>query len=535
VDDRLFARLESHVGQGRLILFTGAGFSLGASNGQGQRLPTVSDLTRELWEVAFPGEPYEESSLQDLYEAALVQAKRATVDLLRSRLTVDPGSLSPYYRAWFSLPWHRIYTVNIDDLADAANRAFDLPRSLEPLSALTAAMPQSSDSLPVVHMNGRLGDLPDVTFGGRQYAERLASPDIWYANVGRELIGHPFLFVGTSLDEPPLWQYVEARGTKSAGGRELRPGSYLVTPHLARARAVALRQYQIDLIEATAESFEADVLRRLDAASKRGFAALRSSGTSGRDALIELTSLVDDSVDDEREFLLGREPRWSDITDGFAVERDFDRELLARVDGGDRPSLVIITGTAGAGKSASAMRLTLALNARGERVVVLNHEADLRSYRIRHAVDASSATVLFIDDLDRLGGSAKGVVQDVQEFHPDVIVIAALRSTRYDAMGLGEYVAGQDHAIEAVAPPLSDPDIDGLLDALNQANRLGVLKNQPRAAQRAVMAQKSGRQLLVAMIEATSGVRFDEKVESECRELAPEAALVYGVVALATY
>ncbi|MFL5957947.1 MAG: hypothetical protein ACJ756_10900, partial [Solirubrobacterales bacterium] len=132
MDERLFARLDSHVRQGRLILFTGAGFSLAASNAEGQRLPTVSDLTHELWSVAFPGEPYEESLLQDVYEAALLQAKRATVDLLRSRLTVDPGSLPAFYRTWFSLPWHRIYTVNVDDLAEAANRAFDLPRRLEP-------------------------------------------------------------------------------------------------------------------------------------------------------------------------------------------------------------------------------------------------------------------------------------------------------------------------------------------------------------------------------------------------------------------
>src|SRR5437016_3889635 len=49
-----------------------------------------------------------------------------------------------------------------------------------------------------------------------------------------------------------------------------------------------------------------------------------------------------------------------------------------------------------------------------------------------------------------------------------------------------------------------------------------------------IFQKQAGRQLLVAMIQATSGERFDEKIDSECRDLGNELGLIYAIVALAT-
>jgi hypothetical protein len=534
VEDRLRQRLGSHLAQGRLVLFTGAGFSAEAIARDGRQLPSVLELATELWNLAFPGDAYDDSGLQDVFEAALMQRRNDATSLLRDRLSVDPSSLPDFYAAWFSLPWHAIYTLNVDDLADAANSAFDLPRPLVAVSALTDSLRATDRGLPVVHLNGHLRDLPEVTFSGRQYAERLAAADLWYANLARELASHPVVFVGTSLDEPPLWQYVEGRGARHAAGRELRPGSYLVTPSLKQARAVALRKYNIDWVEGTARSFAADVLSALGDSAADGLRLLSQSAASDERPLEALPALQNDSVGDEREFLRGREPRWSDITAGFAVERDFDRALLEVV-GDAAPRLVVVTGTAGSGKSASMMRLALVLSGRGANVVVLNHAADLGAYKIRRAIGNAAPDVLVIDDLDRLGSRASAVLDDVLSELPDrALVLVALRSSRYQGLGIADFTANRQDVHEAVSPPLGDEDIDALLDALDRANRLGALKGKPWPAQHAVFSKKCGRQLIVAMIEATSGERFHAKIESECRELAAESQLVYAVVALAT-
>lgn len=533
MDEGIFRRLESFVAQGKVILFTGAGFSLGARNQSGSHLPTASELSKELWEIAFPGEPYEDSGIQDTFEASLLQARTRTTELLKERLSVDAATLPDYYTRWFSLPWHRIYTLNVDDLADVVDRTVDLPRRLHPVSALSDTLPSSVRGLAVVHLNGNLPNLPDATFGNRQYAERLAQSDAWYTLLARELMSHPVIFVGTTLDEPPLWQYVEGRGRRTPRARDLRPGSLLVSPHLKKARAVALRQYRIDWIAGTAESFAAEVLERLQAAADEGLALIERSSQQGEATIVDISDLLTGPTGDEREFLTGTEPRWSDITDGFAIERRFDKELRRQIEQ-ENPKLVVLTGTAGSGKSACAMRLILSFLADGLRCFAVNEDGDLRAHQIRGAIADNDVDVLFIPNLDRLGRTARGTLHDLWESHPEVLVISSVRSPWYQGNDITSYVQKREDAIEGVVPNLADDDIDALLDALADANRLGALQGKTKSQQRSVLASKCDRQLLVAMIEATSGQRFEAKIEDECRQLGAEDAVLYGVAALAT-
>src|SRR5206468_3655754 len=87
---------------------------------------------------------------------------------------------------------------------------------------------------------------------------------------------------------------------------------------------------------------------------------------------------------------------------------------------------------------------------------------------------------------------------------------------------------------EVAVPNLADSDIDDLLDALTAAGRLGELRGMTRPQQVERLRGMANRQLIVAMIEATTNRRFDEKIESECRDLGPDGGLIYAIVALAT-
>ena len=81
-------------------------------------------------------------------------------------------------------------------------------------------------------------------------------------------------------------------------------------------------------------------------------------------------------------------------------------------------------------------------------------------------------------------------------------------------------------------PPLTDGDIDGLLSVLDQHNRLGALKGKTLEERRHVLSGQCGRQLLVAMTEATSGRKFEEKAIQELTDLEGDAAKVYALVAV---
>jgi hypothetical protein len=102
----------------RAILFTGAGFSMAAKNVNGQPMPSAGHLKEALWKLCFSDDPVDPTStLQNVYEAALMRNERETKELLTSMLSVDGSSLPEWYSLFFKLPWFKCYTLNIDDLA----------------------------------------------------------------------------------------------------------------------------------------------------------------------------------------------------------------------------------------------------------------------------------------------------------------------------------------------------------------------------------------------------------------------------------
>jgi len=321
IDEALRARLRQQLSRGDLILFTGAGFSRGALTPRGRALPSGGELKQALWEVAAPGAPPDpESSLGDVFDVAVRRAGNATRAVMEDRLTVDASTLPEYYATWFSMPWLRAYTLNVDDLEEAATRAFGLPRQIESVSALSGGLPLlADDRLLVTHLNGKLAEYPNLTFSPAQYGEKVASPEPWYAHLVTDLVTHPILFVGTTLDEPPLWQHLAARGGRARGSHEFRPGSYLVSPSLPLARRMMLEEFNIQLVEMDGQEFAIDVLQSMEDEARAGFRALgeRVRKRYGPAPVQRVSDLAGQPTQGNLpDLLLGREPVWADLTGG---------------------------------------------------------------------------------------------------------------------------------------------------------------------------------------------------------------------------
>jgi hypothetical protein len=244
--------LAALIGSGEAMLFTGAGFSAEARSRAGDPLPDSATMARELAQILFPSDEPDDSSLADLYDVALTRAPDQLREYVTIRLHVGDDPLPRTFRAWFSAPWKRIYTLNVDDLEAAVARQFELPRPLRTVSALAKPPPPSPGSLDVVHLNGIAGDIASqVTFSTMQYAARLASRDRAYEQLVEDLGARSFVFVGTKLDETVLWQHVELERSNGHRGAD-RPRSYLITPHLTRARQILLESHGIHWVPGTA-------------------------------------------------------------------------------------------------------------------------------------------------------------------------------------------------------------------------------------------------------------------------------------------
>jgi hypothetical protein len=519
--------LERSLRNGSAILFTGAGFSSLAVNSVRQLLPSGTELRDALWQVAFPSDPLDRTSnLGEVFDAALRLSRRATESLLRDRLTVDVASLPELYRSYFSAPWWRIYTVNIDDLIPAAQRHFSLANEIRVVSALTQAVPPP-DILSAIYLNGILGDFPKITFSPLQYGDRAARPDDAYSTLLRDMRSHCVVFVGTQLDEPPLWQHIALRGDPPAG-RELRPKSFLVVPSIGRARAALLDRLNIHHIPLNVKEFAEQFVG--PATSEQ---PVRPSYTLSDSLPFErMAHALSEPVVDGADFLLGREPTWADVTHGFAVVRAFEDDLLKAA---NDPSVRVIAlyATSGAGKSTTLRRLALTLHSAGKRVGWLRSDTSQSLHQIKAAALARGFEYVVIDRAERFGERGVDFVRGLAEAEQCPQVVVSYGATAFDELSVQKSLEGINLRSEMV-PLLCDQDIALLIDALTRGHRLGRLAGRTPEQQMNAFKQRAGRQLLVAMIEATSGQKFEEKIINECRTLSPDLVPAYAIVALAT-
>lgn len=538
VDPSAVARLRKQIAQGQVVLFTGAGFSYDAISVSGARVPQVGQLKQDFARLAFPSNPEvgDGSSIADLFDVAVAKAQGSVRDIFQTKLRVSAKDSPARFRDWFALPWRRHYTLNIDDLDDAISGYYELPRHLTSISALNHAPIQTSNLLSV-HLNGRLADFPDVTFSVRQYGRRLGGPDPWYEMLTTELMSNPVLFVGTGLEEPGLWQHLELRRSRQEGDVELRPPSYLVTPQLPRAREALLKRFNVTWIEATEQDFYDEVLSTMDAESAAGHVELRRRNTvaTASQSLHALNDLYEaKSSQDPGLYLMGRQPEWADIgPNGFAVVREFESPLATTARRRDL-RLLLLTGTAASGKSTTAMRLALGLQADGRRTFVYDTASgSLSTSQVLSAVRTSKAEVVLVDDADVFGQAAPRLLHDLASLPTHPLIIAVVRNSRLQSMAVEDELA--DVVYEEVAVPhLVDADIDRLIETLGKAGRQGRLAGMKPDERRGIFRTQAGRQLLVAMYFATSGEKLEDRVRTECEDLQGASRIAYGMAALAT-
>jgi ABC-type oligopeptide transport system ATPase subunit len=232
------------------------------------------------------------------------------------------------------------------------------------------------------------------------------------------------------------------------------------------------------------------------------------------------------------DFLLGREPTWGDITDGFAILRTFETDIFEQVQV-QETQVTLLTGTAGSGKSTTARRLAIALQTSGKQVLWLKSDASgsVVDFKIK-ALD-SDADYIFLDRCERLGESGVRLIRDLVVSTNSKKVVATYAASAFDDLGILHLLTDLS-PFHTVIPNLEDRDIELLIDALRRAGRLGVLSSLSDADRVRAFEVRAGRQLLVAMYEATSGRSFTDKIDDECEHLATELTTAYAVVALAT-
>lgn len=542
ITTKFIPHLRNQFSRGAVVLFTGAGFSLDAANQAGVQLPSMIELTRELWNICYSGEEFDETTqLQDIFDAAIQVDRTATAELMRNRFTVDAKQCPDYYMELLAMPWARIYTLNVDDLLE---RVIDEIRLLRPIRSVSATTGHITDvhdeSLSIVHLNGSLKDVPDdVTFARSQYAGR-RSRDPFYEALRHDLVSRPVVFIGSNLEEGPMWQHFEMRGGRpSRGERELRPRNYLVTPRLNKSKQALLSKYQIEWLPMTTKEFCREILSAMDEARNAGNAFLlnRQKWSKEYGSKIQRIADIPEGTKEPTEYLLGAEPEWVDAKQRRIAYRvcfdDIVNEINRMRAGSSVNEFLIVTGTAGTGKSSALMTVALRMEAEGVPTAWIDNTQRFDVYGFRKALEEDPGIgILCIADADVYGKRLSRLVRDGLDTIERLIIVCECRSTKVDSIIDRSSLRGIQ-PVEYTIPNLEDNDIEAILDVLDRENRLGVLKGLSRDERRRVFKAEAGRQMLVAMYKATHGEDFRDKAINELNGLDDIHQFLYGLVCVA--
>jgi hypothetical protein len=534
---------------GHVVLFAGAGFSLGAHSGTGREPPPASQLAVLL--AAECGAEYSGEDLSVVYEYA---QKRLGSERLHSFLSSLYRDCVPAAEHLIvpKLFWARIYTTNIDDVIQNAYHAASAAQRLRTIvcPATYADRDPWFEDVQCVHLHGSVLDLgKGLTFSPTEFAGQTAVPSPWYQALMDDLYAESVLFVGTRLSDPPFHHYLAVRSLRARGQREFRGAAFLVSPHITPIRRRQLEDQGISPIDATTEEFfsallpelERAVPTRLDLLKNRyphQIEAITSGLLTSRGALLREFEYVRPVAAPARRsardtfFFEGAEPTWEDIAAEVDARRSMTAGLLDDLRApGDGLRMLLLTGHAGSGKSCLLRRLAFELARSGTPVYFLKSEHRLTPGPVIELLKSGAAQriCIFVDDAHAQLDVLEEIIGEVGVETNATIVIAE----RAHAV-LHRLHAFQSVLTQVEMPQLDRDDSNRILDRLQAFGLLGALHGKSRERQIREFMGRSRKQLLVALKEATAGKGFDVILANEFATLASDdARLAYTVCCLA--
>ena len=429
--------LVRNLARGRVTLVTGAGFSADAMNISGEHLPVGSQLARSLWKFLYDTDYDGKTSLRTLYAAAQThrKGKEALRDFLDSQLRVK--EFPAWYLTIANWFWRRVYTFNADDLLECVFADHGVP-VLDTIVAPAAYRERDAflRTIQYVKLHGSINDEKDLTFGPREYGARAAArADLWYLHFVEDYSTLPALFVGTELDEPLLWQYVELRGAQQARGAKVRrPKCFLVSPNISKPNEEVLEQFNIVSIRSTAQRFfewlseqmapprREDVLRLIDPSLEPALRASELGTPASEVALAEYffsffrVPIRPTNPRVRATFLLGTPPTWEDIAADVDAHREIDdvvsRTLLDAMKR-DSADVLIISSAAGGGKSTICKRVAMELVDLGYSVYFSDGESSPHPEKIAsYLAKLEERTFLFLITPDTTSALSRNFVSE---------------------------------------------------------------------------------------------------------------------------
>ena len=539
--------LVTQIRQGRVILLLGAGASLDATDIHGQSAPTSLELAK-LLANKFLSEAHIDHDLMTISELAISETSLPEVqDYIASLLAdLEPSAAHKWLPTF---RWHGLATTNYDRLVELAYES-DQQRSQKLAAVIsdTDSMDEvlrSENRLALLKLHGCLSRTRDyeVPFilTTEQYITHRRHRDNLFRTLKEWGSDRPLVAVGHSLRDPDLRRILlELDELGSA-----RPRYYLVGPEFTVEEERWWESRRITPIRGSFNEFLTTLDERIPSPLRRAYTKDHDEHPIERRLsrpLLEETVeyLMSDAaqfvyggmnVDSvaPTDFYRGLSPDWAAIEQNLDVRRSLTDTVLYDVILADEAyrhcpvEFYVILAEAGAGKSVCLQRIAWEAAIEANRLCIFVRPDGYLNYDAVADVARTAGQRLFLF-VDNVAENVSSIHHLLQQSRRDGLLITVISTERQNQWNIYCERLETQLTEHYNLRYLNHSEIVGLIDLLRKHKSLGYLEKFSEADRVSEFESRTGRQLLVALLEATYGKPHQEILVDEFNRIVPERA-----------
>ena len=540
--------LKESVREGNVVLFLGAGASIGAISNDGSKPPSGIQLTKMLSDKFLGGDD-SDNSLSVVAEYAISETDEITVqefirDIFQKFEPSDFQKLIPTFK------WAGLATTNYDLIIERAyannsNSVQELVTFLKNTDRVDKKL-RTDNTVPYLKLHGCISKFDDLgiplILTIDQYVTHKKNRNRLFERLKDYGEEYPIVFVGHRLEDPDLRQILLEMAEEGIS----RPRYFVVTPNPSERQVRFWESKKITALSGTLKNFMETLNSELDSALRavhlpeREHEIARRFITHEKQLSAETLSLLNNEATyithhlasestGPSQFYKGYTFGWDAIQKSYDTKRDLVDTILTDVvlvDDIDRPSvsdLYVIKGHAGSGKTVILKRIAWdAANEFEKLCLYYNSTNSIDANALFEIMENINERVfLFVDHVSSHVNDLKYLVTNANKRGGKLTIIVAERTNEWniECEELNSYV-NEVYDVKY----LKQNEIVGLIEKLSEYNCLGMLENLTDQQRIDAFEKKAGRQILVALHEATLGKPFENIICDEYQNIVPTAA-----------
>jgi len=539
--------LKEKIQSGEVILFLGAGATIGAKKSDGSKALTGNEL-RDAISDKFLGGRKKDWPLNRVADYAKNQAGLSEVQHLIKEL-FDDLIPSDFHKLITRFRWFSIVTTNYDLVIE---KAYELEvEKLQNIAALVSdgdnfsAKISDPDTVPYLKLHGSINqinvkDLP-LILASEEYAKFYKNRTRLFGHFKEWGLEHPIIFCGYDIADPNIQQILfdlEDLGIN-------RPKYAIVKPNMDDLDTAVWSARRFEVINASFEEFIKYLnniipkhTRNLSKLTRTVELSVAKWFKSSLTPSSELVQYFENELQhiykgmsivgiEPINFYKGLENDWDVYNNNLDVKRKISEDIIIEtiLDGElNKPvRCCLLKGHAGSGKTVTLKRTAWdAANEFGELVFFLKEGGIIRNFLIQELYNLVQTRInLFISNVIEYKADVLNLIDFSQKNKIKINLIFGSRINEWNIYG-EDLAPLLDHDFDL--RDLSESEINLLLKKLEHHNCLGHLRKLNHLQRKELFKLDSERQILVALHEATSGKSFEELVFDEYNNILPEEA-----------